>query len=82
MEARSQILDSIRKSLKRGELGEAQAAGPAGRLAEHKPGIVPARTAGLGTEGLSALFVKMAEEVQTTVSRVADPAGVPGAVAE
>jgi L-lactate dehydrogenase complex protein LldG len=82
MDARSQILDSIRKSLKRGPLGEAAAAVPARRIAEHERGLIPGRTAGLDAKGLSELFVKMAEEVQTTVARVADPAAVPGAVAE
>lgn len=82
MDARSQILDGIRKALKRGPLGEADAAGPADRLARHAPGLIPARTAGLGRRGLADLFVQMAEEVQTTVSRVAAAADVPGAVAD
>ena len=82
MDARSQILDSIRKSLKRGPLGEAAAAAPAGRIASHAPGLIPARTAALDARGLSDLFVQMAEEVQTTVTRVAAPAEVPGAVAD
>lgn len=82
MDARSQILDSIRKSLKRGPLGEAAAAGPAGRVARHAPGLIPARTAALDARGLSDLFVQMAEEVQTTVTRVTAPAEVPVAVAE
>ncbi|MDB5362410.1 MAG: hypothetical protein JWO51_3707 [Rhodospirillales bacterium] len=82
MDARSQILDSIRKSLKRGPLGEAAAAGPAGRIASHAPGLIPARTTTLDAKGLGDLFVRMAEEVQATVTRVAAPADVPGAVAE
>ena len=82
MDARSQILDSIRKSLKRGPLGEAAAAGPADRIARHAQGLIPARTTALDAKGLSDLFVQMAEEVQTTVTRVAAPAEVPGAVAE
>jgi len=82
MDARSQILDSIRKSLKRGPLGEAAAAGPAGRIAAHAKGLIPARTTVLDAQGLSALFVRMAEEVQATVTRVAAPADVPGAVAD
>lgn len=82
MDARSQILDGIRKALKRGPLGEADAAGPADRLARHAPGLIPARTAGLDRRGLADLFVQMAEEVQTTVSRVAAAADVPGAVAD
>jgi L-lactate dehydrogenase complex protein LldG len=82
MDARSQILDSIRKSLKRGPLGEAAAAGPAGRIAAHAPGLIPGRTTSLDPKGLRDLFVQMAEEVQTTVSRVAAATEVPGAVAE
>lgn len=82
MDARSQILDSIRKSLKRGPLGEAAAAGPAGRLADHAKGLIPARTTSLDAKGLSDLFVQMAQEVQTTVTRVVAAADVPGAVAE
>ncbi|GGF32702.1 hypothetical protein GCM10011611_43610 [Aliidongia dinghuensis] len=82
-DARSQILTGIRKSLKRGPLGEAAAAvGPASRIAEHRPGLIPARTTSLDRQGLRDLFVKMAEEVQTTVTRVADAAAVPGAVAD
>jgi L-lactate dehydrogenase complex protein LldG len=82
MDARSQILDSIRKSLKRGPLGEAAAAGPAGRIADHAKGLIPARTTSLDAKGLGELFVKMAGEVQATVTRVASSADVPGAVAE
>src|SRR5471030_1971718 len=82
MDARSQILDSIRKSLKRGPLGEAAAAGPAGRIATHAKGLIPARSTALDAQGLSDLFVRMAEEVQATVARVAAPADVPGAVAD
>lgn len=82
MDARSQILDSIRKSLKRGPLGEAAAAGPAGRIADHAKGLIPARTTSLDANGLSDLFVQMAGEVQATVTRVAASADVPGAVAE
>ena len=82
MDARSQILDGIRKSLKRGPLSEAAAAAPADRVANHAPGLIPGRTASLDAKGLRDLFVQMAEEVQTTVTRVADPAAVPGAVAD
>ncbi|HLZ66206.1 MAG TPA: lactate utilization protein [Aliidongia sp.] len=82
MDARSQILDSIRKSLKRGPLGESAATVPANRIAHHAPGLIPGRTRSLDAKGLRDLFVQMAEEVQTTVTRVADPAEVPGAVAD
>ncbi|HEV2676852.1 MAG TPA: lactate utilization protein [Aliidongia sp.] len=82
MDARSQILDGIRKSLKRGPLGESAATVPANRLAHHAPGLIPARTTALDAAGLRDLFVQMAEEVQTTVTRVSDAAAVPGAVAD
>ena len=82
MDARSQILDSIRKSLKRGALDETAATVPGNRIAHHAPGIIPARTTSLDPKGLRDLFVQMAEDVQTTVTRVADPADVPGAVAD
>jgi L-lactate dehydrogenase complex protein LldG len=82
MNAREQILGSIRKSLKREALGEAAAAGPAARLAAHAPGLIPARTTTLDQAGLKDLFVRMAEEVQTTVTRVVAAADVPAAVAD
>ena len=82
MDARSQILDGIRKSLKRGPLDETAATGPANRIAHHAPGLIPGRTTSLDPKALRDLFVQMAEEVQTTVTRVADAADVPGAVAD
>jgi L-lactate dehydrogenase complex protein LldG len=82
MDARSQILDSIRKSLRRGPLDETAETVPGNRIAHHAPGIIPARTTSLDPKGLRDLFVHMAEDVQTTVTRVAEPADVPGAVAD
>ena len=82
MDARSQILDGIRKSLKRGPLDETAATGPANRIAHHAPGLIPGRTSALDSKGLRDLLVQMAEEVQTTVTRVVDAADVPGAVAD
>src|SRR3954453_5845875 len=77
--AREQILGSIRQALKRGPLGEAAAGAAAQRLAEHKRNLVPGRAASLDHRGQVELFVAMAEEVQTTVERVASLADVPQA---
>jgi len=82
MSGREQILGSIRASLKRGAVTEARAAELEARLAAHPRNLVPARATGLAPEQRLQLFVRMAEEVQTTVARVASAADVPGAVAD
>ena len=51
------------------------------RLARHPRGIIPARSKGDGAHRL-ALFIKMAQEVNSTVARVDDPDDVPKAVAD
>jgi L-lactate dehydrogenase complex protein LldG len=79
--ARDQILGSVRQALKRGPLGEAGAAAAAQRIAEHKRNLIPRRAASLDARGQVELFVEMAQEVQTTVERVASLADVPQAVA-
>jgi L-lactate dehydrogenase complex protein LldG len=81
-EARDQILGSIRRSLKRGPLDETQRVGLEQRLAAHRRNLVPARAAALPQAAQIDLFLKMAEEVQTTVTRVARGADVPAAVAD
>jgi L-lactate dehydrogenase complex protein LldG len=81
-DARAQILDGIRKSLKRGALGETQRAGLEARLREPQRNLVPERATSLDHAGQASLFVNMAEEVQTTVARVASLAEVPAAVAD
>ena len=81
-EARDQILGSIRRSLKRGPLEETQRAGLEQRLAAHRRNLVPARAAALPHAAQIDLFLKMAEEVQTTVMHVASIADVPAAVAD
>ena len=81
-EARGQILEAIRRSLKRGALdGDARGA-LLRRLADHRPNLVPARAAALDHAAQVDLFVAMAEEVQTTVVRVAGTWSVPAAVAD
>ena len=81
-EAREQILGSVRRSLKRGPLDDERRAELDARLAAHQRNLVPARAAALDAAGQVDLFVHMAEEVQTTVARVASAAEVPAAVAD
>ena len=79
--ARDDILAGIRRGLRRGPL----LAEPAARLAEgvaaHRRNLVPARAAALDERARIDLFVAMAEEVQTTVVRVASDDEVPAEVA-
>jgi L-lactate dehydrogenase complex protein LldG len=81
-EARDQIIQSIRRGLKRGALTSEAEKALADRLAHPARNLIPARAASLDHRGRVDLFVAMAEEVQTTVTRVADVAAVPGAVAD
>ena len=80
-DAREDILGGIRRSLKRGPLGEAQAGELMQRLENPKPNLVPQRATSLDRAGQLDLFVDMAMEVQTTVERVASLDDVPEAVA-
>jgi L-lactate dehydrogenase complex protein LldG len=80
--AREQMLDGIRRALKRGPLGEPERRVLADRLADPKRNLVPARATTLDQEGRLTLFIAMAEEVQTTVARVASAGAVPAAVAD
>jgi len=81
-EARSQILGSIRRALKRGPVDEERQHALEERLANPRPNLIPARAASLQHAAQVDLFVAMAEEVQTTVARVSSIAEVPGAVAD
>ena len=81
-DARDQILGSIRKSLKRGALDETQARALNERLAAPRRNLIPERAASRDHKGQVDLFIAMAEEVQTTVTRVTSAADVPGAVAD
>jgi L-lactate dehydrogenase complex protein LldG len=78
---RDDILGGIRKALKRGPLDSGAADALRARLADPQRNLIPARATSLDDAGRIALFVAMAEEVQTTVTRVASLAEVPGAVA-
>ena len=80
-DARSQILGSIRRALRRDALPADKAAALEARLGDPQPNLIPARARG-GAEAVVELFVQMAGNVQTTFSRVKSPRDVPGAVAE
>src|SRR5207302_7322578 len=75
------ILAGIRRGLGRGLVNGETAAQLAERVAAHRRNLVPARAAGLDRSGRIDLFVAMAEEVQTSVARVASQDEVPGEVA-
>jgi L-lactate dehydrogenase complex protein LldG len=79
--ARDAILGGIRFALKRGPLPGETVAALAERVAAHRRNLVPARAAALDGAGRIDLFVRMAEEVQTTVARVTSGDDVPGEVA-
>jgi L-lactate dehydrogenase complex protein LldG len=79
--ARDDILAGLRRNLRRGPLPADRAAALDQLLAAHRRNLVPARAAALDERGRIELFVAMAEEVQTTVARVAGEADVPDAVA-
>jgi L-lactate dehydrogenase complex protein LldG len=80
-EAREEILGGIRRSLKRGRLDAARETELRERVAAHRRNLIPARAVALDDQGRVDLFVAMAEEVQTTVTRVNSPTAVPEAVA-
>jgi len=81
MSARDDILGGIRRALRRGPLSADAGAALAARVAAHRRNLVPARAAALDPAARIALFVAMAEEVQTTVARIASADGVPAEVA-
>jgi L-lactate dehydrogenase complex protein LldG len=76
--ARGDILGAIRRA--RRDAGDPGAVDD--RLAGHRRNLVPARAAARDHAGQVALFAAMAEEVQTTVARVARLDDVPGALAD
>ncbi len=81
MSARDDILGGIRRALRRGPLPEGPAAALDERVAAHRRNLIPARAAALDPAARLELFVALAEEVQTTVARVAGDGDVPGEVA-
>jgi len=81
MTARDDILGGIRRGLRRGPLPAESAAALSERVAAHRRNLIPERAASLDDAARIDLFVAMAEEVQTTVTRVAADADVPAEVA-
>jgi len=81
MSARDDILAGLRRGLRRGPVPAAEAAALEERLAAHRRNLVPARAAALDPAARLDLFVAMAEDVQTTVTRVAGDGDVPAEVA-
>ena len=81
MSARDDILGGIRRALRRSKLPEEAVEALAERVAAHRRNLIPARAAALDPAGRIDLFVAMAEEVQTTVARVASDEAVPAEVA-
>ncbi len=75
--ARDHILGGIRRALHRDRLPDDVARALDERVTAHARNLVPARAAALDHAGRVELFVAMAEEVQTTVARVASPDSVP-----
>ncbi len=80
MDARTQVLEGIRRSLRRGPLDDAGRAAAEQRLGEHPRGIIPQRS-DLPPVDRVALFVTMAEALSATVSRIDTLAGVPEEIA-
>jgi len=81
MGARDDILGAVRRGLRRGPLPQETQAALTERVARHRRNLIPARAAALDDAGRIELFVAMAEEVQTTVARVASEAEIPAEVA-
>jgi L-lactate dehydrogenase complex protein LldG len=79
--ARDDILGGIRRALWRGSLPPDKTAELTERVAAHRRNLVPARAAALDHAARADLFVAMAEEVQTSVARVASDADIPAEVA-
>ena len=80
-DGRAAILGNIRRALGRGEVqGDARAACEA-RLKIHARNLIPARS-NLPHDEQIALFIRMAEAVKASVTRVAKDAEVPEAVVQ
>ncbi len=76
--ARESMLAALRKSLQRVPGDEAAVEA---RISSHARGIIPARGEGDRAHRV-ALFLEMAEKVQTTTARVASPEEIPGALSD
>ena len=75
------ILTALRRGLRRGPLPEDQIAMLRGRLEQHPRHLIPARSRLPHAEQV-ALFVRNVEKEFGSVTRAADDASVPGAVAD
>jgi L-lactate dehydrogenase complex protein LldG len=80
-EARDRVLADIRNSLGRGRLDPDAEAELRARIAAHRRNLIPARATALDGRARIELFIAMAEEVQSTVTKVGSPAEVPEAIA-
>ena len=80
--SRDQVLNSIRRALKRGLLAPEAAAACETRLVTHRRNLIPARARTLPPRGQVELFVKMAETANATVARVKRAEDVPAAIAD
>ena len=80
-EARTQILTSIRRSLKRDAASPEMVSAVDDRLKEHRRNLVPDR-ADLSASDKVDLFVSMVTEVAATVDRLPNLSRVPHAVAD
>jgi len=79
--SKEQMLASIRRGLRRGALPEDQTAMLRGRLERHPRQLIPARSR-LPHAGQVDLFVANVEKEFGSVTRVADDAEIPGAIAD
>jgi L-lactate dehydrogenase complex protein LldG len=80
-EARTQILTSIRRSLKRDTVSPEMTSAVENRLKNHARNLVPERSR-LSPSDRVDLFVSMATEVAATVERIPNLSRVPHAVAD
>jgi L-lactate dehydrogenase complex protein LldG len=80
-DARAEILARIGGALRGGKVSDARAAELEARLAAHARSLVPERAKSLDRAARIALFIAMAEEVDTTVTRIASADEAPEAVA-
>ncbi len=80
-DARSQILGSVRRALRRDALPAGKAAALEARLRDPSPNLIPARAQG-DAKAVVTLFVEMTANAQATLARVKSARDVPGAVAE
>ncbi len=78
--SKENILNAIRRGLKRGPLPDDQAMGLRARLAGHPRHLIPARSRVSRPEQI-ALFIRNIEKEFGSVARVADFAAIPDAVA-